>query len=152
MNGKKIVHKKSEAIKKLEALALEQLKQKHPNFPYPPKPKFNDNTANGLTKAVIAYILAMGGQAERISVTGRQIRSGNGFKWIKSSGKVGSADISAVPQGKSLKIEIKCEATGDSVQSDKQKAYQESVEAAGGVYIIVRTFQGFYDWFNNLNL
>ena len=53
---------------KLNALMMEQLKQKYPNMPeaYIPKTEWNDNSANALTKCVIAWIQFMGGQAERI--------------------------------------------------------------------------------------
>ena len=61
----KVNHKKYEAIKALEQLAFENLKSKFPSFPFPPKPKYNDNTTNQLTKAVIDYIGLMGGQAVR---------------------------------------------------------------------------------------
>lgn len=140
-------HTKSTAVKKLENMAYEALKKRYPNFPYHPHPKFNDSTANGLTRCVVEYIKLRGFQAERINTTGVKI----GDRWVKGSSQAGSADISATIQGRSVKIEIKCEASGDHYQSEAQKEYQKQVEAAGGVYLIVRTFQGFYDWFNRKN-
>jgi hypothetical protein len=152
---------KSDAVKELERLAFEKLKEKYPNFPYPIKPKYSDRTANGLTKCVIDYIELRGFQAERINSTGRQIdnritstdvlgnqRTIGSVKWIKSSGQVGTADISATIQGRSVKIEIKCEATGDNKQSKGQIEYQKQIEVSGGVYLIVRNFEQFYNWFN----
>ena len=154
-------YSKSEAVKKLENLAFENLKIKHPNFPYLRKPVYNDNTSNGLTKCVIDYIKLRGFQAERTNSMGMQIDNrststdilGNSRiigarKWIKSSGQTGTADISATIQGRSVKIEIKCEATGDKYQSKGQKDYQKQIEQSGGVYLIVRTFDEFYNWFN----
>lgn len=76
---------------------------------------------------------------------GRTRTIGN-VEWIKRSGQVGTADISSTILGRSVKIEVKCEATGDRYQSQGQKEYQEEVEAAGGIYVIARTFQGFYEW------
>jgi hypothetical protein len=115
--------------------------------------------ANDLTKAVIKYIQLMGGQAERISVTGRRIdqrrvvtdcmggqREIGAVKWIKSSMQKGSADISAVIHGRSVKIEIK---VGRDRQSGAQKIYQDQVERAGGTYLIVGTFDEFYEWYNS---
>ena len=86
-------------------------------------------------------------QAERINSTGRQIDIKGQNKWIPGSSTRGTADISATIKGRSVKIEIKCAATGDRYQSEEQKHYQLMIERAGGVYIIVRDFQGFYDWY-----
>jgi hypothetical protein len=44
-----------------------------------------------------------------------------------------------------VKIEIKY---GKDRQSDVQKEYQASIERAGGVYIIVRTFYEFVVWYD----
>lgn len=158
-NKKRFV--KSDAIKELERKAFEKLKEKYPSFPFPIKAKYTDQTSNGLSKCVIDYIELRGFSAERINSTGRQldgrksstdilgnVRTIGSVKWIKGSGKVGTSDISATIQGRSVKIEIKCEASGDRLQSQGQREYQKQIEAAGGVYLIVRTFQDFYDWFN----
>jgi hypothetical protein len=152
---------KSDKVKELERLAFEKLKIQYPLFPYLIKPKYTDQTSNGLTKCVVDYIELRGFQAERINSTGRQIdnrtastdvlgnvRTIGSVKWIKGSGQVGTADISATIQGRSVKIEVKCEATGDNKQSQGQEYYQKQIEAAGGTYLIIRTFQEFYDWFN----
>ncbi|MBP2281953.1 hypothetical protein H4V97_000271 [Flavobacterium sp. CG_23.5] len=160
-NPKTVRHVKSEAIKALEQLAFENLKNKFPSFPFHPKPKYNDNTTNQLTKAVIAYIQLKGGQAERVNSTGfmkdnrknstdilGRTRSIGSTKWIPGTGKTGTSDIHSVINGKSVKIEIKCAATADNKQSEGQIAYQKAIKAAGGIYLIVRTFQDFYLWLN----
>lgn len=116
------------------------------------------NNANTLTKSVIKFLTLSGHQAERISVEGRVIagqqtytdvlghrKTIGTFKRIPSSARKGSADISAIIRGRSVKLEIKY---GKDRQSDVQKAYQAEVERAGGVYIIVRTFDQFYEWYN----
>ena len=162
---KKALHKKSEAIKILESLKFEDLKKKFPSFPFPPKPKYNDNTTNQLTKAVIDYIGLIGGQAERVNSTGfmkdnrksvtdilGRTRSIGSTKFIPGTGKTGTSDIHSVIKGKAIKIEIKCAATGDNKQSNGQIAYQKEIEAAQGIYLIVRTFQGFYNWINTTSL
>lgn len=126
---------------------------------YVPKTKFEDRTANGLTKCVTTWINLNGGQAERISNTGRYIdnsrivtdvlgnrkKIGSG-KYIPGSGTNGTADVSATIRGRSVKIEIKI---GKDKQSDAQIQYQKSVETAGGVYWIVKDFDGFLDLYNN---
>ena len=134
---------------------------KHPNM-HPdciPRPVYSDKTANGLTKMVIDWITLNGGQAERISNMGRYIDSskvvtnvlgqrmkiGSG-KFIPGAGTNGTADISAIVKGRSVKIEIKMK----DKQSDAQKKYQESVERAGGIYYIVRSFDEFIEKYYSL--
>ena len=149
----------SPAIKLLNDMQLEEFHRKYPGQPYPSVKKFDVKTANGLTGAVIKFLTLKGHQAERISVTGRMIdqrktyvdvlghtRQIGSVKWIKSSMVRGSADISAVlaPSGRSLKIEIK---VGRDTQRDEQKDYQAEIERTGGIYLIVRTFDGFVEWY-----
>lgn len=124
---------------------------------YVVRTKYNDSTANGLTKCVIDYINLIGGQAERISNTGRYIdesrivtdvlgnrkKIGTG-KYIKGTGTNGTADISATFKGKSIKIEIKMK----DKQSEAQKEYQQMIERAGGIYFICHNFDEFLDKFN----
>lgn len=150
------------AINKLKSLAAKDLEARYPNFPKHaiPKPKYTDRTSNGLTKCIIDWIELNGYQAERINSMGRQIDKrkvstdvlGNkriigSVTWTKGSGQVGSADIASTIKGRSVKIEVKCNATGDHYQSDGQKEYQKKIERAGGVYVIARTFEGFYNWY-----
>lgn len=118
---------------------------------------YTEKTANGLTKMVIDWVRFNGGQAERISTTGRYIKAKTykdvmGItktigqdKWIKGNGTVGSADISATIKGKSVKIEVKI---GRDRQSEAQKIYQEAIENAGGIYYIAKDFDTFYSWYN----
>jgi hypothetical protein len=149
---------------KLNALMMEQLKQKYPNMPesYIPKTDWKDNSANALTKCVIAWIQFMGGQAERISSQGQyregaKIQVGTGElayhkqlpgKWTPGQSTKGTADISATIRGRSVKIEIKQK----DKQSEAQKQYQASIERAGGVYIIVRDFDSFVEWYQSFTL
>jgi hypothetical protein len=145
---------------KLNALMMEQLKQKFPNMPeaYIPKTDWTDNSANALTKCVIAWIQFNGGQAERISSQGQyregaKIQVGSGImahtkqlpgKWTPGQSTKGTADISATIRGRSVKIEIKQK----DKQSEAQKQYQQAIERAGGVYIIVRDFDSFMVWYD----
>lgn len=137
------------------------IKDKHfkcPSFPieYLPKPKYNDRTANGLTKCIIDYIRLCGGQAERINSTGRTIdqrksytdvlgraRTIGSIKWIYGTSTNGTADISATIKGKSVKIEVKI---GKDKQSEVQKKYQKELEQAGGIYFLAKNFEEFYIW------
>lgn len=145
------------ALKKLNQMALQEQIKAHPNCPYPFAGKFQDKTSNGLTQCIIKFLHLYGCQAERISTTGRTIdqrctytdilgntRQIGSVKYIKSSMQKGSADISATIRGRSVKIEVKIK---DS-QSEAQRDYQRQVERAGGIYIIIRSFEQFYNWYN----
>lgn len=148
------------AIDRLKAKAMEAQRLRYPNFPENarPEPTYSDKKANGLTKCIIDWIRFNGGQAERISVTGRYVDNTKVFtdsvgfkrkigtaKYIKSSMQTGSADISATISGRSVKIEIKI---GKDRQSEAQRIYQQQVEAAGGVYIIAKSFEEFLNWYD----
>jgi hypothetical protein len=145
----------------LKALALAKrakLKERCPSIPERSLPKIKplkDNTANALTKAIkLAFELA-GGQCERVSNTGRVIdrrkkvtnvlgqrKTIGRVEWVPGTGTNGTADLSAIYQGKSIKIEVKI---GKDRQSPEQKAYAQSVEAAGGIYILAKSYQSFVE-------
>lgn len=119
--------------------------------------KHRDDTANGLTRCIIAYILSKGGQAERINSMGipidtrQQVTDIMGHhrtigckRWRRSGSTRGSADISATIRGRSVKIEVKA---GKDRQSSAQRHYQASVEQAGGLYYIAHNFTSFVAWY-----
>jgi hypothetical protein len=123
-----------------------------------PKTKYIDKTANGLTKAVKRYIELIGGQVERVSNMGRYVagkkletnimgvaKTTEG-KYIRGTGTNGTADIHATIKGRSVKIEIKI---GKDRQSEAQRIYQQQVERAGGIYLIIRNFE---DLIKNISL
>lgn len=147
------------ALNHLRELYLTDHRKRFPSLPEYARtsPRYSDRTANGLTQCVIAYIRLNGGQAERINSTGRYLdktktytdvvgrtRTIGSGQWIPTSGVKGTADVSATIRGRSVKIEIKMK----DKQSEDQKRYQEAVEAAGGVYLIVRSFEEFHAWYN----
>ncbi|MCB0739356.1 MAG: hypothetical protein KDC92_17750 [Bacteroidetes bacterium] len=142
-------YRKPESVKKLEQLAFDDIKARNPNFPYPPKRIYRDDSTNNLTKCIVDWICLNGYQAERINSTGRRFIVNGAERWIKGSGTIGTADISATIRGRSVKIEVKCKATGDKYQSKHQKQYQQQIEQAGGVYIIARDFNQFIEWYNH---
>ena len=148
------------SLKELKERYLAVHRIKYPSMPEYARfaPQYSDRTANGLTKCVIDYIRFMGGQAERINCTGRYIDKSQNYidvigrtrtigtsQWLPSTGQKGTADISAVIQGRAVKIEVKI---GKDRQSEAQKKYQEAIEGAGGAYLIVRSFEEFLAWFN----
>jgi len=146
---------------KLQELYLKDFKEKYPNVPDHciPMQKFNDTTANGLTKTIIMFIQYIGGQAERVSSMGRMIdnrkvstdvlgrqRTIGSMKYIPGTSTNGTADISAIYRGISFKIEVKI---GKDKQSEAQKKYQQDVQRAGAVYVIAKDFDNFIIEFKN---
>jgi hypothetical protein len=144
----------------LNQMIREEFARKHPEIPerLAPNKPMKSNTANNLTQAIIKFIKLSGWQAERISTSGRvidqskvvtnvlghQYRIGSS-KYIPGTGTKGSADISATIKGRSVKIEVK---VGKDRMSEAQKVYQANIEMAGGVYVMARSFDDFYTWFN----
>jgi len=139
----------SNAIHSLRQLSTDAKARKYPEVPaeWLPRSSYSDRTANGLTKCILDFLQFSGWQAERVSNTGRAVidfKGHRGLKWLKGSGTNGTADISATIAGKSVKIEVKI---GPDRQSDVQRRYQQAIERAGGIYVIAKTFQGFWDWY-----
>lgn len=157
--NKKSPYSKSSAVKMLERLADEDAKAKYPTVPYLAPRRFRDDSANSLTKCIIAFLRIKGHQAERISSSGRLVDTRKTFcdvigcrrtigtaTWIKGNGTLGTADISATICGLSVKIEVKI---GADRQSLYQKAYQQAILSAGGKYVIAKDFEDFYNWYNS---
>jgi len=145
----------------LNAMIHADMVRRYPEIPerlLPNKP-IKATKANDLTKAIIKFIQLSGGQAERISVTGRRVdmrrtftdvlgnqRQIGSVRWIKSSMQKGSADISATIAGQSVKIEIK---VGRDRIRPEQEIYKQQVEKAGGIYLLIHTFDDFYQWYTS---
>lgn len=129
-------------LKQLAQKFAELQRKKNPTVPgYAiPKKIFHDQRANDLTQAVISFFTVIGGMAERINNMGRQVNRKGSTIWIVGTGTNGTADISSVWDGLSIKVEVK---TGNDRQSEAQKAYQEKIRKAGGIYILARSFDGF---------
>ena len=156
----KLIQKHGNMNKKNRQL-LKDLEEKYMSYRYPSAPghiipftKYSDATANGLTKCITDFLNHSKHQAERINTMGvfRQSYRTDGTKtagqWTKGTGTPGSADISATIYGRSVKIEVKI---GKDKQSVVQKQYQLMIEAAGGIYIISKTFDDFVEWYDNFS-
>lgn len=151
------------AIQQLKELSIAHSRTRHPDLPDYARTskKYTDKTANGLTNCIKDFLQFSGHQCERIACTGRYIdnskvvrdclggmrKIGSG-KWIRSSMQKGSADLSAVIFGRAVKIEIK----QNDKQSEAQKAYQQQIERAGGVYWLVRNFDQFLSIYNQFTM
>lgn len=154
--------KKLTALQLLTELAKQYQVEKYPTIPAQclGVVKYNDKTTNGLTKCVMKYLTLKGYFVERTGNEGRvidnrqtvsncigQARTIGSLQRIPSMGKRGTSDLKAIINGLFVAIEIKNKNTNDR-QSEAQKQYQKQVETSGGIYIIVASFQGFYEWFN----
>jgi len=125
----------SKAIKILIALKLKQLKELHPDFAYPPTPKYDDRTANGLTKCIIDFIELRGFYATRINTMGIYDEKLGTYR--KGTTKRGTADIHACIKGKHLSIEVKI---GADAQSMYQEQTEQDIKKAGGIYLYPARF------------
>jgi hypothetical protein len=144
---RKAPYQKPQAVKELELQATKADKMKHPTLPEYALAtrKYRDDTANGLTTCIVAYISHRGGFASRINNQGTY-RTKLG-RYTLSTSRKGLADILATYTGLSLHIEVK-------IGRDKQSEYQQQVELdvkkSGGHYFIARNFTQFKNWFDNL--
>ena len=139
----------TQAIRLLKDAVKARKQAQYPNVPdYALTiPKYEDRTANGLSRCIIDFLNSQNGcHAERISNEGVMRKDGNGRAFrATSSMQNGTADISATIYGRSVKIEIKI---NKDVQSKAQKDYQCQIENARGYYVIAKDFASFLDWFN----
>lgn len=146
----------------MNELHLKRMIEMYPSFPekyHIPYDK-KDNSTNGLTRCILDFINLSGWQAERISSSGRWIQEGQkeidfytgketsaGGRYIKGSGTKGTADISATVKGRSVKIEVKY---GKDKMSPEQIKYKASIERAGGIYMIAKTFDDWLEEFKQI--
>lgn len=131
---------KPDIIKHFEQEVYEADCKKFPaiNPAYIAKRKYEDKTANGLTKLVCAWINFHGGNARRVNTGG--IYDYRTQKYRYSGSTNGAADISATWHGKSLQIEIKA---GKDRPREDQLLQQARERAAGGIYEFVHSFDEF---------
>jgi hypothetical protein len=109
------------------------------------------DTANGLTTFICNFLSWMNHRATRINVSGRLVdgveKQPSGAKvgvkkWIPSSTRKGTADISATIKGRSVMIEIK---VGRDKPRPDQLSEQIRERNAGGIYEFIGTPDEFFD-------
>jgi len=120
-------------------------------------PKMPDTrTANGLTKAVVNFLMWNGHRATRINSAGRVIkapqRQASGVslmtaKYIPGATRRGAADVSSTIRGRSVMWEIK---VGKDKPSEYQLREQELERKAGGEYFFIHSFEEFLSCYDNL--
>lgn len=116
------------------------------------KPKMPDiRKANGLTRFICNYINWIGFRATRVSSAGRMVdavvtqESGTRLKmkkFIPSTTRKGTADISATIKGRSVMWEVK---VGKDRPSEAQLKEQAREQQAGGYYFFVHDPDEFFN-------
>lgn len=137
----------------LKELSLAYSNKMHSKVPAHCRPMktFSDKSANDLTKAIIAYAKVKDFFAERQSSEGRyrpgkEVTNVMGQKkqlpgqWLPGQGK-GKADIKALIKGRLIEIEVK---HGRDKLRPEQIEYKQQIERSGGVYLVVKTWDDFY--------
>jgi hypothetical protein len=100
-------------------------------------------TANGLTQFICNFINWSGYRATRINTMGRMV----GGRWIHSTTRKGSADISSTIKGRSVMWEVK---VGRDRPRPEQLAEQQRERQAGGMYEFISTPEQFFAIFDTL--
>jgi len=138
-------YKKPQSIKDFEKVHQEWYYQgKEQRAAYQVQSKFSDKSTNELTKLIKAWFQVNGGFAQRVNSGATYDPRLKIFR--KGSGStVGAADIMATMRGKAIHVEIKF---GKDKQRKEQVAFQQSVEAAGGIYFIAKDFNNFIEQIN----
>ena len=141
-------------LKDISEMHRKYLKDKHPTVPgiAIPTKRYSDKTANKLTDAIVDFMRYSGNYADRVNNMGvwrKQITIDRGHEvivrpggYIKSGTRKGIADIMGTKKGMMVAIEVKI---GKDRQSKEQKAIEKEIIAAGGTYIIARTWQNFIE-------
>lgn len=134
----------------LSTLLAQRLKwwaETHPNVyadnlvPIPDK--YRDDTTNDLTHAAIDWFKFHWCAVARTNTTGAP-RKING-EMILTPTKRGGSDIDVVHEGRVIKCEIKCKATGDTLKDHQFKEYLR-ITKAGGLYIVVPDMPTLAHW------
>jgi len=110
---------------------------------YSPPPMPTITNANGLTKYITNFLFWKGHRATRVNVQGRIVKG----KWIPSSTRKGSADISATIKGRSVMIEIK---VGSDRPRPEQLQEQERERRSGGIYEFISTPEQFLELYDKV--
>mgnify|MGYP000125447878 CR=1 FL=1 len=112
--------------------------------------------ANGLTTFIINYLTWQGFRATRINVSGRLIdgveKTASGAvlttkKWMRSTTRRGTADLSCTINGRSVMIEIK---VGRDRPSEHQLLEQQRERKAGGIYEFCGSPEVFFEIYDKV--
>ena len=134
----------STALQHLASLELAEKRRKYPNVNerYLVKSRFRVRDTNSLTQAVKRCLELHGCYVTRIQSQGQW--NPDLQRFTRSTTSRGTADLHAVINGQHVSIEIKW---GKDKPSARQKETAKQVEAAGGVYLVVKDYETFWAWF-----
>jgi hypothetical protein len=113
-------------------------------------------TSNGLQRMIINFLNWSGHRATRINVQGKLVHgaekqaSGTVLvvkKFVSSTTRKGTADISSTIRGRSAMFEIKI---GRDKPSEFQMKEQERERRAGGIYEFIGTPEDFFELFDRI--
>ena len=100
------------------------------------------DTANGLTQAIIKFLMWSGHRATRITSAGRMIKD----RFIPGTTRKGAADISSTIKGRSVMWEVKM----NDQPSPEQLRERELERKAGGEYFFVHNMDEFLKLYDGL--
>lgn len=100
-------------------------------------------TANDLTRKIVAYFQDYGHFATRLQSTGTY--RDDLKKFVPSQQRAGLPDVLAVVNAKAVFVEVKI---GKDRLSEAQNSAIEDLENAGAVIYVAHTFEGFRKWFS----
>lgn len=138
----------------LKDLATAVIEKKYKHIPVHARPvlRLSDTSANALTKAILVYFEHHGIKAWRQASEGRylqgrefkdmfgRVRQEKGMYIPRSKAAKGIGDVSAIIKGLFISIEVKY---GKDRMSDDQRKFQSELEASGGKYFVVKTWDDF---------
>lgn len=95
-----------------------------------------------------ALVEARGGQLQRV-FSGLLVTSRGKYKFAIKGADNGTADYIGAIYGIPLAVEVKTEKKG-SKQNPDQRDFQAKWEAAGGLYVVIRSVVEMHGWLDNL--
>lgn len=110
---------------------------------------YSDTTTNGLTNAITDFLKFNKHYSNRINCMGVNRLVNGKMKYTPSTTRKGTADITAIINGKHCSIEVKCKATKDRM-SEHQIKERQLVEASGGIYFVATDMDSFLQWYYKL--
>jgi hypothetical protein len=140
-------YKKSDSVKELERLAMDEARRLHPAIPDSVLcPRiFRDDSANSLTGCITAYLKMKGAFVSRLNNTG--VFDKRLMRYRPTTSRKGLPDVVCTYKGKSIFIEVKY---GRDQLSEHQEKIRDEQTASGGLYHVARDFETFKQWFDNI--
>lgn len=152
---------KSKSLKTLKQMAVEYKKYQ---APYKPEhlittKNYSDKNEAELRKSMKDFFFFLGGISEKVRNQGVEVktkkqqvhhfdgqRQVDGTKKVPSGQFPGTSDQHTIVHSVHPKMEIKI---GRDYQSPEQKEYERRVIKAGGLYVIVKSFDDVLNWYIN---